>query len=86
MIRDLLEHIPPVELEVVTKRKAIPMDANEGIYVRDIKSGKVRAICGSTYMPTQDVELWAKELPPGMEGLLAEGKDPLADRFDHCKL
>ena len=85
MIRGPLEYIPPVEVEVVTKRKAIPLDANEGIYVRDVKSGKVRAICGSTYMLTQDEELWAKELPPGVEELLAEGKDPLADRSDRCK-
>ena len=85
MIRGPLEYIPPVKVEVVTKRKAIPLDANEGIYVRDVKSGKVRAICGSTYMLTQDEELWAKELPPGVEELLAEGKDPLADRSDRCK-
>ena len=64
-----LEYIPPVEVEVVTRHKAIPLDANEGIYVRDVKSGKVRAICGSTYMLTQDEELWAKELPSVMEEL-----------------
>ena len=43
MIRGPLEYVPPVEVEVVTKRKAIPLDENEGIYVRHIKSGKVRA-------------------------------------------
>ena len=85
MISGPLEYIHPVEVEVVTKCKAIPLDANEGIYVRDVKSGKVRAICGSTYMLTQDEELWAKELPPGVEELLAEGKDPLADRSDRCE-
>ena len=42
MIRGPLEYVPPVEVEVVTKRKAIPLDENEGIYVRDIKTGKVR--------------------------------------------
>ena len=51
-----------------------------GIYVRDIKSGKVRAVCGTTYMLTHDEELWAKELPPGVEELRSAGKDPLADR------
>ncbi|XP_019850101.1 PREDICTED: major vault protein-like [Amphimedon queenslandica] len=82
MIRGPLEYVPPVEVEVVTKRVAIPLDENEGIYVRDIKTGRVRAICGATYMLTQDEELWAKELPPGVEELLSEGKDPLADRSD----
>ena len=86
MIRGLLEHIPPVEVEVVTKYKAIPLDANEGIYMRDVKSGKMRAICSSTYMLTQDEELWAKEFPTGVEELLAKGKDPLAERSDQCKL
>ena len=44
MIRGPLEYVPPVEVEVATKRKAIPLDENEGIYVRDIKTGKVRKI------------------------------------------
>ncbi|EDO28394.1 predicted protein, partial [Nematostella vectensis] len=61
-------------------RKAMPLDENEGIYVRDIKTGKVRAVCGQTYMLTHDEELWMKELPPAVELLLAGGKDPLADR------
>ena len=74
MRRGPLEYVPPVELDVVTKRKAIPLDDNEGIYVRDVKNGKVRAVCGSTYMLTQDEEMWAKELPPGVEELLSEGK------------
>ena len=43
MIRGPLEYVPPVEVEVVTKRKATPLDENEGIYVRDIKTGKVSA-------------------------------------------
>lgn len=51
MIRGPLEYVPPVEVEVVTKRKAIPLDENEGIYVRHVKSGKVRGLttsCGAT--------------------------------------
>lgn len=82
MIKGPTEYVPPVEVEVVLKRQAIPLDENEGIYVRDIKSGKVRAIQGETYMINQDEELWAKELPPTVESLLSAGKDPLADRSD----
>ena len=85
MIRGPLEYVPPVKIEVVTKRKAIPLDENEGIYVRDIKTGKVRAICGATYMLTQDEELWTKELPTGVEELLSQGKDPLSDRSDRSE-
>ena len=80
MIRGPTEYVPPVQLEVAAQRKAIPLDENEGIYVRDIKTGKVRAVCGQTYMLTHDEELWEKVLPPVVEQLLSGGKDPLADR------
>ncbi|ESN94932.1 hypothetical protein HELRODRAFT_102919 [Helobdella robusta] len=80
MIRGPVEYIPPVEIEVVTKRSAIPLDENEGIYVRNVKTGKVRAIIGETYMLNQDEELFSKELPPNVEALLLLDHDPLADR------
>lgn len=41
MIRGPVEYVPPVEVEVLMKRQAIPLDENEGIYVRDVKTGKV---------------------------------------------
>ena len=85
MIRGPREYVPPVEVEVVSQRKAIPLDANEGVYVRNIKTGQVRAVVGQTYMFNQDEELWAKELPPVVEDLLAQGRDPLADRSDRGK-
>ena len=81
MIRGPVEYVPPVEVDVVTKRVAMPLDENEGIYVRDVKTGKVRAVTGVTYMLNQDEELWEKELPPGVEALLSQDKDPLADRY-----
>jgi len=83
MIRGPTEYVPPVELEVLTKRTAIPLDENEGIYVRDVKTGKVRAVQGMTYMLNSDEELWAKELPPGVENFLATEKDPVSDRGDY---
>ncbi|XP_069508129.1 major vault protein [Ambystoma mexicanum] len=85
MIRGPLEYVPPVEVQVLLTREAIPLDENEGIYVRDIKTGKVRAVIGHTYMLSQDEELWEKELPINVELLLASGKDPLADRSDRSK-
>lgn len=72
--------MPPVEVEVVTKRAAIPLDENEGIYVRNTKTGKVRAVIGETFMLNQDEELWEKEIPLPVETLLAGERDPLADR------
>ena len=49
MIRGPLEYVPPVEVDVVAKRKAMPLDENEGIYVRDIKTGKV-GVCGCVWV------------------------------------
>ncbi|XP_035690266.1 major vault protein-like isoform X1 [Branchiostoma floridae] len=72
MIRGPKEYVPPVEVTVVMKRKAIPLDENEGIYIRNIKTGKVRAVCGQTYMLDQDEESWAKQLPPAVESLLTQ--------------
>lgn len=80
MIRGPSEYVPPVEVHVFAKRAAIALDENEGIYIRDLKSGKVRAVCGRTYMLTHDEELWAKELPPTVEALVTSGMDPSADR------
>ena len=35
------EYIPPVEVTILTKRKAIPLHENEGIYVRSSRTGQV---------------------------------------------
>ena len=36
-------------------------------------------------MLTHDEELWEKHLPPAVEELLSQAKDPLADRSDRCE-
>lgn len=74
------EYVPPIEVEVVKRQKAIPLGDNEGIYVRDRITGKVRSVVGTTYMLTQNEELWEKALSPAVEELLQSTKDPLADR------
>jgi len=85
MIRGPREYVAPVEVEVANFRKAIPLDNNEGVYVRNIKTGQVRSVIGETYMLNQDEELWAKELPPVVEELIAGGKDPVSERSDRGK-
>jgi len=56
------------------KRKAIPMGAGEGIYIKDVTSGQVRAHIGSTYLLKSHEVLWEKSLTPEMEELYAMGK------------
>jgi len=70
MIYGPCDYIPNIELEVVEKRTAIPLDSNEGIYVRDVTIGTVRAVVGQSYMLKPNEELWAKELPKAIEDLL----------------
>jgi major vault protein len=70
MIQGPVDCVPQIEVQVLQKRKAIPLDQNEGIYIRDMKSGKVRAVIGVRLMLNQDEELWEKELPVEVEKLL----------------
>merc|ERR1712159_22537 len=70
MIYGPIEYIPEISVSVLEQRKAIPLDANEGVYVRDLTSGQVRAVIGKTYMLKANEELWEKELPAEVEGLL----------------
>mmetsp|Transcript_52982 Transcript_52982/g.110505 ORF Transcript_52982/g.110505 Transcript_52982/m.110505 type:complete len:685 (-) Transcript_52982:1188-3242(-) len=65
------EYVPPVEVEVVKRYRAIPLDETEGIYVRNIKTGAVEMVIGRTYLLGPDEELWEKQLSPEVEDLLA---------------
>lgn len=42
------------------KRKVYPLDKNEGIYVRDKRTGEVKMIKGQTYLLSSNEELWEK--------------------------
>ena len=70
MITGPCDYIPPVEVEILEKRQAIALSENEGVYVRDIKTGKVRAHTGSSYLLSADEELWEKDLSPTIEELV----------------
>jgi len=70
MIQGPCDYIPTIEVEIIEKRRTIPLDENEGIYVRDLNTGKVRAVIGESYLLKSNEELWEKELPEGIDGLL----------------
>eukprot|EP01105_Mastigella_eilhardi_P013180 TRINITY_DN2997_c0_g1_i1.p1 TRINITY_DN2997_c0_g1~~TRINITY_DN2997_c0_g1_i1.p1 ORF type:complete len:858 (+),score=271.91 TRINITY_DN2997_c0_g1_i1:310-2574(+) len=87
MIYGPCDFIPPVEVEVMERRHAIPLDENEGIYVRDITTGKIRAHIGSSYMLKPTEELWAKVLPVEVDMLLRreasrDKNDKMVDAHD----
>ena len=50
MIRGPNRFVPPIEVEIVERRSVIPLDENEGIYVRDTKTGTVRSVIGKSYL------------------------------------
>src|SRR5919202_857395 len=84
MIAGPRDYIPRVEVEVVERRKAIPLDKNEGIYVRDIQTGELTLVSGpQAYMLSPYEELWDKELPPVVEELLMQKHDPVSERSQH---
>ena len=66
--------------QVVAKRTAIPLHENEGIYVRNTKTGTVRAVIGHTYMLGEHEELWKKSMSQMMRTLLNKNRDATADR------
>ena len=64
------EYVPPVEVEVVKRYQAIPLDETEGIYVRNIKTGAVEMVIGRTYLLGPDevspmlLAPFSREIPP----------------------
>lgn len=80
MLRGPIEYFPPIEVEVVAHRKIIPLDANEGIYVRNTSSGEVRSVIGQAYMLDQDEELWEKKIPANVIKLLLQARNSFDDK------
>ncbi|CAN1208580.1 hypothetical protein TUMEXPCC7403_00065 [Tumidithrix helvetica PCC 7403] len=75
------DYIPRVEVEVVERRKAIPLDKNEGIYVRNTQTGELRLVSGpQAYMLSPYEQLWEKDLPAIVEELLTKKGNPVSDR------
>lgn len=68
-------YIPPVEVEVVESRSRMPLDKNEGVYVRDTKTGLVRCEFGKSYMLKAHEEYWLKDLSEVEEEILTKQID-----------
>lgn len=67
-------YVPPVEVNVLREVNQLALDKNEGIYVRDTKTGKISSIIGQNYMLKPDEVLYELNLPKITKDLLdAEG-------------
>ena len=64
------DYTPSIYVRVVERQRAIALDENEGIYVRDLRSGRVRTVMGESYLLKPNEVLWEKELSPEVEALL----------------
>lgn len=71
MIYGPRDYIPDINIEVLERRGSIPLDENEGIYIRDTRTGEIRAEVGHAYMLKPHETFWNKELSPLVEKLYA---------------
>jgi major vault protein len=70
MLHGPCDYIPPIQVNIVEKRRVIPLDKNEGIYVRDTRTGTVRSVIGESYMLKPSEVLWEKKMPSVVDQLL----------------
>lgn len=83
MINGPGRYIPPIQVEVLETRRVIPLDKNEGIYVKDIREGKVRTVIGNSYLLKAHEELYELELPELTEQILAKDRLEKGERIKY---
>lgn len=76
-------YIPPIQVEVIETRRIMALDKNEGIYVKDIREGKVRTVIGQSYMLKPHEELFSMELPDLVERILAKERNEKGARIKY---
>jgi len=86
MIYGPCDFVPPVEVEIIEKRRSIPLHESEGIYVRDIQTGRIRSVIGTSYMLKPNEELWEKDLPEIVEQLLAKESTGAVGKRDRTRV
>ena len=47
LLRGPSDYIPPIEAEVIDRRRTIVLGNSEGIYVRDVRSGTINTVMGT---------------------------------------
>ena len=72
MLKGPIDYIPESEVQLIEKRQAQPLAENEGLYVRDLRTGEVKLVKGpQTYLLGEHEELWEKILEADVEKLVA---------------
>lgn len=70
MIYGPCDFIPSVKIDIIERRKTIPLDENEGVYIRDTITGEIKAEIGKSYMLKPQEVLYSLELPPIVDELV----------------
>jgi major vault protein len=83
MIYGPRDYIPATNIEVLERRNSIPLAEDEGLYIRDTRTGEVRAEVGHAYMLKPHETFWNKELSPLVEKLY--GRQVTGETFQVAK-
>ncbi|KAF5218546.1 hypothetical protein C3747_283g12 [Trypanosoma cruzi] len=63
-------YIPPLDVCVVERRERLLLTGSQGVYVRNVRTGMVRAVHGQAIMLAADEILWEKPISPLVHRLL----------------
>ena len=72
MVYGPCRYYPSTKVKIIAQRKNICLDTNEGIYVRDIKTGEVKLVSGQTYMLKAHEDLYHYRLNSDVDRLLTK--------------
>lgn len=65
-----VSYYPPKQVSVIRQQQEIALDTTEGIYVRNVRSGEIRAVIGKPYMLKPHEQLYEYEIPEIVSDLL----------------
>jgi len=65
-------YLPPVEVEIIRQVEEYALDQNEGVYIRDTKTGEKKAIIGKNYMLGAHEERYHKKIPEMIADILGK--------------
>ncbi|RNF26904.1 major vault protein-like protein [Trypanosoma conorhini] len=71
LVRGPCSYIPPLEVRVVERRERMLLTGHRGVYVRNLRTGRVRAVHGQALLLAEDEVLWEKPLGSLVYRLLA---------------
>jgi len=69
------EYRPSVHVDVLETKNDKALDSSEGVYIRNLSTGEIRAVIGKTVVLSADEEYWPKKLSPELSALIKRNHD-----------